>query len=64
MLAVGGVFGMLCAPMAVADPGTTACQPGQIVIDGQCNTPPPPNKAPDASAPAAGANDQGGARHG
>lgn len=29
------------APSAVADPNTTACQPGQIVIDGQCVAQPP-----------------------
>jgi hypothetical protein len=32
-IAVSATIG---APSAVADPGTLACQDGQIVIDGQC----------------------------
>jgi hypothetical protein len=53
---------LLCAPAAIADPGNTVCEPGQIVIDGQCNTAPPVGKAPaaDGSAPAAGSGDQSG----
>jgi len=52
----GATLGLLCAPAAIADPGNTVCEPGQIVIDGQCNTAPPVGKAPaaDGSAPAAG----------
>jgi hypothetical protein len=55
----------LCAPAAVADPGNTVCEPGQIVIDGQCNTPPAPSKAsaPNGNAPAAGTGDQSGEHH-
>ena len=30
---------MIGAPAAVAQPGDTACAPGQVVIDGQCNVP-------------------------
>jgi hypothetical protein len=62
LLAAGAALGMLCAPAAIADPGNTACAPGQIVIDGQCNTPPASTKAPapDGSAPGAGTGDQSG----
>jgi hypothetical protein len=62
LLAAGAALGMLGAPAAIADPGNTACAPGQIVIDGQCNTPPAPTKAPapGGSAPAAGTGDQSG----
>jgi hypothetical protein len=64
LAAAGAVSALLCAPAAVADPGDTACAPGQMVIDGQCNTPPAPNNAPapppvgTGSAP--GGGDQGG----
>jgi hypothetical protein len=56
LAASGAVLALICAPIALADPGNLACQPGQIVIDGQCNTPPPPSKAPaaDGTAPAPG----------
>lgn len=40
--ALGAAFavcGMIAAPIAGADPNTIACQPGQVVIDGQCNVP-------------------------
>jgi hypothetical protein len=53
-------FAVLGAPAAAADPGNgIACQPGQIVIDGQCSMPPPPTDTNDqkGSAPA---GDQGG----
>ena len=33
------VSAMIGAPAAVAQPGDTACEPGQVVIDGQCNVP-------------------------
>ena len=46
LLAAGATLGLLCAPAAIADPGNTVCEPGQIVIDGQCNTPAAPNNAP------------------
>ena len=49
---------------ALADPGNTACEPGQIVIDGQCNVPAPQNDAPPAPAGdmggGMGGGDQGG----
>ena len=39
LAAVGAGFAvsaMIGAPAAVAQPGDTACAPGQVVIDGQC----------------------------
>ena len=42
LAAVGAGFAvsaMIGAPAAVAQPGDTACEPGQVVIDGQCNVP-------------------------
>ena len=42
LAAVGAGFAvsaMIGAPAAVAQPGNTACEPGQVVIDGQCNVP-------------------------
>ena len=42
LAAIGAGFavsGMIGAPTAVAQPGDTACEPGQVVIDGQCNVP-------------------------
>ena len=42
LAAVGAGFAvsaMIGAPAAVAQPGDTACAPGQVVIDGQCNVP-------------------------
>jgi hypothetical protein len=65
LAAAFATISMLCAPAAPADPGNTACQPGQIVIDGQCNTPPAPSNAPapNGSAPTAGTGDQGGHRY-
>jgi hypothetical protein len=41
LVAVGAfaVSAMIAAPTAVADPNTTDCQPGQVVINGQCNVP-------------------------
>jgi hypothetical protein len=63
LVAIGAASAIAYAPAAVADPGnTTACQAGQIVIDGQCNTAPAPNDAPasDGKAPAAGTSDQHG----
>lgn len=44
------VSAAIMAPMASAD-DTIACEPGQIVIDGNCSVPPPPvedNFAPPA----------------
>jgi hypothetical protein len=63
LAATGAAFAIACAPAAIADPGnTTDCQPGQIVIDGQCNTAPPPSQVPasDGKAPTA---DTGGHRN-
>jgi hypothetical protein len=42
LAAVGAAFALsviIGAPNAVADPQNTVCQPGQVVIDGQCNVP-------------------------
>jgi hypothetical protein len=42
LTAVGAGFAvsaMIGAPAAVAQPGNTACEPGQVVIDSQCNVP-------------------------
>ena len=48
-VAVSAALG--AAPAAVADPGnTTACQPGQIVIDGQCTAAPPSQSPSDHSS--------------
>ena len=33
------VSALIGAPTAVADPATTDCEAGQVVIDGQCNVP-------------------------
>lgn len=61
-LAATVALAALCAPSAAADPGSTACEPGQIVIDGQCNVPPPPNPT---VAPAAGTgSDANNGNHG
>jgi hypothetical protein len=55
LMATGATLGMLCTPAAAADPANTACEPGQIVINGQCNTPASPSyaPAPNVIAPAA-----------
>lgn len=59
------VAAAIYAPVAVAD-DTIACEPGQIVIDGNCNVPAPPAEdefAPPANdffAPAAEAPMEGG----
>ena len=42
LFAVGAGFAIsaiIGAPAAIAQPGDTACAPGQVVIDGQCNVP-------------------------
>jgi hypothetical protein len=57
---------MICAPAAAAD-DTIACEPGQIVIDGNCNVPPvdnyvapaDDNVAPVEAAPIDGSVDLG-----
>lgn len=47
VVAAFAVSAMLSAPTSFAEPGNTVCEPGQIVIDGQCNMPAaPPNIAP------------------
>ena len=48
---------MIGAPAAVAQPGDTACAPGQVVIDGQCNV--PDNNMNIAPAPPGGTGDPG-----
>ena len=51
LAAVGAGFAvsaMIGAPAAVAQPDI-ACEPGQVVIDGQCNV--PDNNANNGSAP-------------
>jgi hypothetical protein len=55
LIATGATLGMLCTPAAAADPADTVCEPGQIVINGQCNTPPSPSLAalPNVIAPPA-----------
>lgn len=65
LLAASSAFGMLCAPAAIADPGNTVCEPGQIVIDGQCNTPPPPNatQAPSGGSSGSSTGGQNGGHH-
>jgi hypothetical protein len=72
LAAVGAGFAvsaMIGAPAAVAQPGTIACEPGQVVIDGQCSVPdsnannvpaPPPG---GTGKPGMGSGDYGG-RHG
>jgi hypothetical protein len=63
---------MIGAPTAVAQPGDTACAPGQVVIDGQCNVPDNANNVPapqdgsggmpgmGSGGPGMGSGDQGG----
>ena len=49
LAAIGAGFAvstMIGAPAAVAQPGNTACEPGQVVIDGQCNVPDNANNVP------------------
>ena len=46
------VFAMIGAPTAVGDPGTTDCQAGQVVIDGQCNVPDMNANVPAPDVPA------------
>jgi hypothetical protein len=49
LAAVGAGFAVsatIGAPAAVAQPGDTACAPGQVVMDGQCNVPNNPNNVP------------------
>jgi hypothetical protein len=69
LAAAGGGFAvsaMIGAPTAVAEPNTTDCQPGQVVIDGQCSVPnnannvpapPPPN---GTGGPGMGSGDHSG----
>ena len=60
LAAVGAGFAvsaMIGAPTAVAQPGDTACAPGQVVIDGQCNV--PDNNTNIAPAPPGGTGDPG-----
>ena len=60
LAAVGAGFAvstMIGAPAAVAQPGNTACEPGQVVIDGQCNV--PDNNANNVPAPQDGTGGSG-----
>ncbi|TGD87002.1 hypothetical protein BayCH28_15060 [Mycolicibacterium sp. CH28] len=53
-LAASIAFG---APSAFADPGnTTSCQPGQVVIDGQCSVPAPQTDSPPPDNHSSGDN--------
>jgi hypothetical protein len=68
LAAAGAAFAvsaMIGAPTAGADPGTTDCQPGQIVIAGQCSLPAAPtnNVPPPENGSGPGMGDHG-AGHG
>ncbi|PXX11884.1 hypothetical protein C8E89_1028 [Mycolicibacterium moriokaense] len=66
LVATGATLGMLCTPAAAADPANTVCEPGQIVINGQCGTPPSSASyapAPDVIAPAAAPTTLPGTHH-
>src|SRR5258707_9338990 len=56
LAAAFAVSALIGAPTAVADPATTDCQDGQIVIDGQCNVAQvdPNNVVPPMDHPNAG----------
>jgi hypothetical protein len=59
LAAVGAGFAVsatIGAPAAVAQPGDTACAPGQVVMDGQCNV---PNNANNVPAPQNGTGGPG-----
>ncbi len=59
LAAVGAGFAVsatIGAPAAVAQPGDTACAPGQVVMDGQCNV---PNNANNVPAPQNGTGEPG-----
>ncbi len=72
LAAVGAGFAvsaMIGAPAAVAQPGDIACEPGQVVIDGQCNVPdnnmnivpaPPGGPGMGSGGPVMGGGDYGG----
>ena len=68
LAAVGAAFAvsaMIGAPTAVAQPGDIVCEPGQVVMDGQCTV--PQTNATNVPAPPPGAppgmgGDQGGRR--
>jgi hypothetical protein len=73
LAAVGAGFAVsaiIGAPAAVAQPGDTACAPGQVVIDGQCNVPDNANNVPaphdGTGGPVMGGGDSGmgGGDHG
>ena len=56
------VAAMFTAPTAGADSQTIACEPGQIVIDGQCQVTTPDTQSTRASkapGPATGSGGQG-----
>ena len=61
------VSALIGAPTAVADPATTDCEAGQVVIDGQCNVPQvdpnnvvAPVDVPNGSGPVMGDPGMGG----
>jgi hypothetical protein len=67
LAAAGAAFAvsaMIGAPTAGADPGTIDCQPGQIVIAGQCSLPAAPtNNVPppqNGTGPGMGGGDHSG----
>ena len=65
LFAVGAGFAVsaiIGAPAAVAQPGDTACAPGQVVIDGQCNVPDNANSVP-APQDGTGGPGMGGGDH-
>jgi hypothetical protein len=72
LAAAFAVSALIGAPTAVADPATTDCQEGQIVIDGQCNVGlvdpnhvvVPPVDHPSGSGAVVGDPGVGGAGHG
>lgn len=69
LFAVGAGFAIsaiIGAPAAIAQPGDTACAPGQVVIDGQCNVPDNANNVPGTGGPGMGGGDSGtgGGDHG
>ena len=73
LAAVGAGFAasaIIGAPAAVAQPGDTACAPGQLVIDGQCNVADNANNVPapqdGTGGPGMGGGDSGmgGGDHG
>lgn len=44
---------------AAADPNSVVCQPGQVIIDGQCSVPPPPSDGQSTANSSAHDSDTG-----